>query len=270
MQKLASAATLRTRGDIRDFMLKGSIGSISDILTAHATDKIICPSSNLAALIRSYCLVDEEKTVVVPNGIDLEIFSKRKCEDATTCLKQYGLEEDNYVLFVGRLSVLKGVQYLIEAFRSFSLEHPNVKLAIVGSGDFESNLKRLAHGIRNIVFTGHVSSFKERKVLFENSLFVVVPSLYETFPMVLLEGMACSKAVIASNVGGIPSIIRHGKNGFLSRAGDHEDIAKFIKILYGDKRLRDSMGSLGRELVERNFSVDQMINQTLLVYQSLF
>lgn len=202
MQKLACATTLKTTVGIRDFILKGSIGSISDIFTAHATDKIICPSPNLAALIRSYCFVDEQKALVVPNGIDLEMFSKTKCEDATAFLKQYGLEEDNYVLFVGRLGVLKGVQYLIEAFKSISVERPNVKLVIVGSGNFENHLKCLAHGIRNIVFTGYVGSLKERKTLFENSLLVVVPSLYEAFPMVLLEAMACSKAVIASNVGG--------------------------------------------------------------------
>lgn len=270
MQKLACATTLKTTVGIRDFILKGSIGSISDIFTAHATDKIICPSPNLAALIRSYCFVDEQKALVVPNGIDLEMFSKTKCEDATAFLKQYGLEEDNYVLFVGRLGVLKGVQYLIEAFKSISVERPNVKLVIVGSGNFENHLKCLAHGIRNIVFTGYVGSLKERKTLFENSLLVVVPSLYEAFPMVLLEAMACSKAVIASNVGGIPSLVRHGKSGFLSKAGDPEDLAKFINILYEDKRLRENMGSLGRELVERNFSVDRMIDQTLLVYKSLF
>lgn len=214
--------------------------------------------------------MDEQKALVVPNGIDLEMFSKTKCEDATAFLKQYGLEEDNYVLFVGRLGVLKGVQYLIEAFKSISVERPNVKLVIVGSGNFENHLKCLAHGIRNIVFTGYVGSLKERKTLFENSLLVVVPSLYEAFPMVLLEAMACSKAVIASNVGGIPSLVRHGKSGFLSKAGDPEDLAKFINILYEDKRLRENMGSLGRELVERNFSVDRMIDQTLLVYKSLF
>jgi glycosyltransferase involved in cell wall biosynthesis len=267
--KLASAGTLKTHVDIKDFILKGSVGSIFDIFTAHAADKIICPSPSLATLIKSYCFVDERKTLIIPNGIDLESFKTTKPEDASTYLKEYGLEEGNYVLFVGRLTVLKGVQYAIEAFESISKENPNLKMAIVGKGDFEGSLKNLARGIGNIVFTGYVNSLKVRKTLYENSLLVLVPSLYEALPMVVLEAMACSKAVIASNVGGIPLLVRNGKNGFLVKPADSEEIVRFVNILCEDRKLRENMGVLGREMVEKEFTVDRMVDRTLGVYESL-
>jgi glycosyltransferase involved in cell wall biosynthesis len=268
--KLAGAGTLRTGVDIKDFILKGSMGSIFDILAAHAADKIICPSTSLAGLIKSYCLIDARKIVVIPNGIDMESFSKTKCKDANACLKEYGLDGNNYILFVGRLSVLKGVQYAIEAFKDITTEHPNLKMAIVGKGDFENHLRDLAQGTKNIVFTGHVSSVEIKKTLYENSLFVVLPSLYEALPIVVLEAMACGKAVIASDVGGIPMLIRHGKNGFLTHPGDLKSLEDAIKMLCDDENLRKNMGIFGRELLEKEFTSEKMVDRTLKLYDSLY
>jgi glycosyltransferase involved in cell wall biosynthesis len=213
--------------------------------------------------------VDESKTIVIPNGIDLDLFSKEKCEQKDKSLKQFGLEEGNYILFVGRLGVLKGVQYAIEAFKSISRAHPDLKMAIVGKGDFEGHLKDLTRGLENIVFTGYVDSARVRKTLYQNSLLVVVPSLYEALPMVVLEAMACGKAVVASNVGGIPLLVKNGKNGFLAKPADPKDLEKLMTILYENRELRENMGSSAREFVEKEFSVEQMVDRTLKVYVSL-
>lgn len=267
--KRGHSKTLETATDIRDLILKSPIGSICDVLTAHATDKIICPSLHLARLIRSYCFVDERKIHVIPNGIDLEAIDKIKNYHAGV-LSKYDLERDKYVLFMGRLSVLKGVEYLIKAFSSIKKEYPNLKLIIVGTGDFENYLRNLAHGIEDVVFTGYVDSLADKKLLYENCLAVAVPSLYEGLPMVVLEAMACRKAVIASDVGGIPMLVKHGKNGFLVKPGDSKGFEKFIRILLEDANLRKNMGSFGRRLVEKEFTVDRMVGKTLKVYESLF
>ena len=266
--KLAHSKTLKTPTDIIDLILKNPIGIICDLSNAHATDKIICPSPHLARLIKSYCFVNEEKICVIPNGIDPEAFDKIKEYD-TSILSKYDLERDNYVLFIGRLSSLKGVQCLIEAFRAVKKEYANLKLVIVGTGDFEVYLRNLAYGIEDVVFTGYVDSLAVKKLLYENCLAVAVPSLYEGLPMVVHEAMACRKAVIASDVGGIPLLIRHGKNGFLVKPGDSQSLEKFIRILFEDANLRKNMGSFGRKLVEKEFTVDKMVDETLKVYESL-
>lgn len=266
--KLTHFKTLQTATDIRDLVLKSPVGSMCDIFTAHATDKIICPSHHLTRLIKSYCIVDEHKIHVIPNGIDLEAIDKIKNYD-TGVLSKYDLEKDKYVLFIGRLSVLKGAQYLIEAFKAIKKEYSKLKLVIVGTGDFENYLQNLAYGIDDVVFIGYIDSLAVKKQLYENCLAVAVPSLYEGLPMVVLEAMSCRKAVIASDVGGIPMLIRHGKNGFLVKPGDSKNLEKFIKILLEDANLRKNMGSFGRKLVEKEFTIDKMVGKTLKVYESL-
>jgi len=266
--KRLHSKTLKTATDIRDLILKGSVGSVFDVLTAHSTDKIISPSPHLARLIKSYCLVNKHKIHVIPNGIDLEAFDMVKDYDADF-LNKYDLERDKYVLFIGRLSVLKGVQYLIKAFSTIKKEYSKIKLVIVGRGDFQDYLRNLAQGIDDVVFTGYVDSLADRKLIYENCVAVAVPSLYEGLPMVVLEAMACRKAVIASDVGGIPLLIRHGKNGFLAKPGNPESLEKFIRRLLEDPNLRKNMGCFGRKLVEEEFTVDKMVSKTIRVYKSL-
>ena len=87
--------------------------------------------------------------------------------------------------------------------------------------------------------------------------------------MVILEAMAFKKAVVASDVGGVPLLVKHGKNGFAAKPGDHKSLEKFIRISVEDVSLRETMGSFGRELLEKEFSVDKMVRKTLRVYDTL-
>jgi len=266
--KLADINTLKTVRDIEDLVLKSPVGSVFDVFTAHAADKIICPSPNLAELVKSYCLVDERKVCCIPNGVDFEAFDKID-DDPASILRKYDLKKDNYLLFMGRLSSLKGVQYLIDAFKVIKKDYINMKLVIVGTGDLEGYLKNLSQGIASIVFTGHIDSLNVRTILYRNCASVVVPSIYEGLPTVVLEAMACGKAVVASGVGGIPLLIRHGQNGFLTKPGDSEGLEKFIRVLLENANLRENMGAFGRKFIEEKFSVDRMVCDTLKVYDSL-
>lgn len=267
--KLVNSGMLRTVEDVQHFALKGTVGSVFDVVTAHAVDRIICPSPDMRRLVSSYSFVDFHKTLFVPNGIDIEALSRVNCEKSNAHLAKYGLQGGSFILFMGRLEALKGVQFAIEAFKTISQDHPELKMAIVGRGEYEGDLKSFARGHEKIVFAGHVSSLGIRKMLYENSLFVVVPSLYEILPTVILEAMAFGKAVIASNVGGIPLMVKNGRNGFLTRPGDSGDLARYMRVLYEDSKLREQMGWLGRKMVESGFSVERMVDRTLKVYESL-
>jgi glycosyltransferase involved in cell wall biosynthesis len=184
-------------------------------------------------------------------------------------LREYDLETDGYLLFIGRLSVLKGPQYLVKAFQRIRKDYPKLKLVIVGAGDFENRLRSITKGIGNVVFTGHISSPGIKKILFRNSLLIAVPSLYEALPMVILEAMACGKAIIASRVGDIPILVKHGKNGFLIDPRDDIALESYIRILCDNKKLRKEMGFFSRKLVEEEFNCMKMADRTLEVYSSL-
>lgn len=257
---------LGTVGSISDLAVKNPIGYLCDTLVTRRADRIICPSINLAKALR-YCFVDDKKIRIVPNGISLEEFDEADNNDSF--LDKYGLERESFLLYVGRLKSLKGAQYLIRAFQNVKREDKKLKLVIAGRGEFESYLKKIALGQSDIIFTGHVDSIAIKKSLYQNSLALVVPSRYETFPMVVLEAMTCGRPIIASNVGGIPLLVKHGKNGFLVNPGDIRALETFIKVLRGDPDLGRKMGTNGRRMVEEQFTADKMIDRTLKVYDSL-
>jgi glycosyltransferase involved in cell wall biosynthesis len=258
--------SLRNVEGIRDLLVKNPVGYLSDIVTCHLSDRIIGPCPDLVNLLR-YCFVDEEKVCIIPNGIDPEMFDNTSCDAAF--LDHYALEKDNFVLYMGRLYSLKGIQYLIKAFQNLKKRHKLLKLVIAGTGDFEPYLRKIAQGTEDIIFIGYVNSIMIKKLLYENCLAVVVPSIYETFPMVVLEAMVCSKPVVASNIGGIPSMVKHGRNGFLVKPRDVRGLEISITKLCADPNLSSKMGLLGRKLVEEQFTVDRMVDETLKVYDSL-
>jgi len=255
--------------DIKHLVLKNSVGSLFDVTIVQASDGIICPSPSLARDIVLYCFAHERKIHVIPNGIDLKTFDEIECFNSTL-LNHYDIQKDNFILYVGRLSFLKGVQYLIEAFKIVQNQHPNLKLVIVGTGDFEDQLRKISRNVTGTLFLGHIESVRAKKLLYEASLAAVLPSsAYEVSPMSILESMASSKPVIASDVQGNSFMVQHGKNGFLSKPRDPVNLAKFINVLYEDRALRRRMGMLGRELVEKEFALDRMLSETLKVYDSI-
>jgi len=252
-----------------DLVVKKPLGSIFDITTVRASDKIICPNSSLVRYMMSYCFADEQKIHVIPNGVDLKAFDGIECFDGSL-LSHYNIERENFLLYMGRLVSPKGVQYLIEAFKIVQRQHPNLKLVIVGRGNHEQQLRKIARNTNGVLFLGYVHSIRVKKLLYDASLSVVLPSaMDEVSPMVPLEGMASSKPVIASNVMGNSSMIKHGKNGFLTRPRDPESLAKYINVLCEDRALGKRMGMYGRKLVEKEFTLDKMINETLKTYESL-
>jgi len=258
-----------TPRDIAYLLLKNPIGSIFDFTTTHLSDRIICPSPSLAREVMTYCFIDKKKISVIQNGLDLKTFDETECSDFSL-LNSYGILKDNYLLYVGRLSIIKGVQYLIEAFKIVQKKYPNLKLVIVGSGDFEQSLKKMAYNTKGILFLGYVQSIRIKKLLYDASLFVIVPSsAYEVLPTTILESMASNKPVIASNIEGNSFIVKHGKNGFLSKPRDPINLAETISILYEDSALRTRMGRQGRKLVEKEYTMEKMVNRTLKAYKSM-
>lgn len=139
----------------------------------------------------------------------------------------------------------------------------------MGSGPDERYLRKLASGVDGVVFIGQVDSPATKKLLYGSCMAVVVPSYHETLPTVILEAMACSKPVIATNVGGNSFMIKHGKNGFLVEPADLQSIANFIILLHENSSLNKNLGSFGRKLVEEEFTVEKTVDRTARVYESM-
>jgi glycosyltransferase involved in cell wall biosynthesis len=139
----------------------------------------------------------------------------------------------------------------------------------MGSGPSMPNFKNIALNVGGVIFTGHVNSQNIKRLFYESCLVVVVPSLHDTLPTVILEAMTYGKPVIATNVGGIPIMVKNWKNGFLVPPRDKMSISRFIKILYLNPDLRKKMGASSKELVEKRFSCEKMTTETIELYETL-
>lgn len=118
-----------------------------------------------------------------------------------------------------------------------------------------------------VEFKGKLS-LEETKDIMKNCYCLVLPSLSEGLPRVLMEAQALGKPVIGSRVGGIPELIKGGKNGFLFEAGDSNGLAEKLKILLGNKGLVMEMGRWGRRFVEEKFSNEKYVENYINLINS--
>ena len=155
-----------------------------------------------------------------------------------------------------RLVTDKGIGELIEAFKS--LEHDSAVLKICGDGPEANHFKKLATGVKNIEFLGHVNDVTT--VLAGADIFVH-PTYHEGFGLSLVEAEMCSLPIIASNVGSIPEIVEDGISGILVEPRNSQALAEVMARLIGDAELRSHMGEAGREIFLENFQFDKIVKE---------
>jgi len=201
---------------------------------------------------------------VIYNSIDIERFSSRS--------KSVKKVQSNMVLFTGRLVAEKGVRYIIEAIPRVLSEYPETLFTFIGPGDFSEYwkmLKKKEISESNFSFIGYLKESSDLVDFYRACDIYLAPTLYENLPIRVLEAMACEAPVIASNVCGIPEIIKSGENGLLIPPRSTEDLASTICHLLGDKNLRHKLGCNARRTVEKKFSWDTNIAHMVRVYESI-
>lgn len=201
----------------------------------YESSKVIVCSNSMKEDAKSKYKVPDDKMVVIPNGIDPDKYAEPHLHRDLTRLK-YGVgPSEKLILFVGRLTHQKGCNFLIRSIPYVAKFH-NVRLIIVGDGymrgELESEAFKSGEAWR-IRFTGFLPD-QEVRDLMASSNCMVVPSIYEPFGVVALEGMASKLPVVASNVDGLSEIIRHEENGILVYPKDPSSIAWGISRIFSD------------------------------------
>ena len=168
---------------------------------------------------------------------------------------------------VSRLIHQKGIHILLQAFADCAKNHPSISLVVIGDGPERSNLEDLAEELgldHRLKFLGHRSDVD--KILPHIDIFAL-PTFGEGFGLVLLEAMACSKPVVATDVMSIPEIVQPGKTGFLVPAQDVSALAEALDTLLANPKLWDEFGKAGFQRVKTEFTVERMVRKTAEVYQ---
>lgn len=161
--------------------------------------------------------------------------------------------DDHYILFVGFPFRLKGVDLLIQAFKKLHHDFPGYRLIIMGFNNVDlDDYKRIAEDapieFHQPVFNDAMPDY------FSKCSFLVLPSRSEGLPRVLIEAMAAGKSCVGSRIGGIPEVIDDGVTGLLFENENIAELEAKMRILLGDKALRQRMGDAGRQRVRELFS----------------
>ncbi|MBN2097716.1 MAG: glycosyltransferase family 4 protein [Candidatus Omnitrophica bacterium] len=216
--------------------------------------------------------VDKQKISVVHNGVEIEKFSPQKFsqQEKEGFKKDYGLKTGAPIIgTVARLSSVKGQQYLILAMQRIVEKIPQAQLLLVGDGPEKENLvaqvKEL--GIGNKVFFG-ASTFDTSVPLSIMDVFVL-PSLMEGLGLAIIEAQAMGLPIVASDVGGIYSIVQDGITGLLVEAKDVQGLAEAILKLVTDKQLAQSLSQAGQRQARDKLNLRQMIDGIEQVYKDI-
>jgi glycosyltransferase involved in cell wall biosynthesis len=235
-------------------------------LTLPLVHRIICVSdANRRDLIDEYPAV-AAKTQTVYNGVDPSAFPSQP--DCQKVRQELGIRQGPLLVTIARLTEQKGHCYLLQAFPDLLKTWPQLCCAFVGEGELQDTLQRMAIDLgveRACRFVGVREDIAD--ILAAADLFVL-PSLSEGFPFVLLEALAMGLPVVASRVNGVPELIENHKTGLLVPARDPQALVAAIREVLSDPTAASEMGAAGRSVVQKRFTVDQMVANTTAIFDA--
>lgn len=228
-------------------------------------DAVVAVSKMMKEDILKYFRVDREKVVVIHNGIDLKTWKRKPL--SAELKKRFDIADD-YVLFVGRPTAQKGMEYLVEAADDIPVQ---VVMEAVGADtkEYEDRMMEKVKEKKNIVWIHENLGDKKNVELYSSARVFICPSVYEPFGIINLEAMACETPVVASAVGGIKEVVVPGKTGILVEPGQPAQIASAVNQILQNREKARTMGVNGRKRVEDYFSWESIAGKTKDLYQSL-
>lgn len=232
--------------------------------TLSKASSVIALSPSQYKIVESY---GAKNITIIPNGIDIQDIKFES--DCNEIRKEYGLNKETIILFVGSIIARKGIEYLIDAMKFIN---SNAVLLIVGGTlKGEENYKEKIdkkikeENIKNVIFTGRINKKMLREAYNIADIFVL-PSFAEGLPTVLLEAMAYKKAIVASDIPGNSDLIQNGYNGILFRPKDSNELSNRINELIANPNKRKTLGINAFNSISANYSWDQITRNIEKLY----
>jgi len=210
-----------------------------------------------------------EKFSVIRLGIDLE--SRVGAADEGAELRRaFGIPPERFVVgWIGRMTGIKRVPDVLQAFARLLEVGVDAELVLVGDGPERSTLEERAHSLgimRRTLFTGYQRDIGPYLDLFDALL---LPSANEGTPVVAIEALAARTPVVATRVGGVPDVVREGVDGFLADVGDVDSLAARLADLARDPELGVRFGESGRAHVIPRYRVSRLVDDVDALYREL-
>ena len=237
-------------------------------MTREIPDRIICVSEAVKRTVLERERVDENRIVVIRNGVDP---LPAVTEETAEIREKLGIGEGHLV--VGMVAnfnrAVKGVSLFLDAVPEILRAVPSARFLLLGRGKEEEALrdKALAMGIEHyILFAGYRKDIQRYYALMDVS---ALTSFSEGLSITLLESMSCGIPVVATRVGGNPEVVVDGVTGYLVPPGDIPAFASRTVELLLDKDLRRRMGEAARHRVMRDFRLEDVASRYLALYETL-
>jgi glycosyltransferase involved in cell wall biosynthesis len=258
---------LTAGGTTRDSMLKKLYVYMDETFTYKYYDYIVAVSREIYdKLVKKN--INQEKVVVVENGIDESLYDYDT--DRENNITPFPIDNTNKVFAViGRLFPDKAHRYFIEAFSDIKKAYPRSVALIIGEGPSEEEIRRQIIDLKleDSVFLCGVR--KDMIYVYRNIDYLVLPSLTEGLPYVLLEAMLFKVPVLATDVGGIPNLIINSVTGYLVPPGDVESLKNGMENMLNDPEKVRDMSEEGYKLVKEKYSARRMAENYGRLYDSM-
>ena len=235
-------------------------------------DRVIAISEAVEGYLIKDFGVNRNKIALVYNGIDVKKFLKDFSDKERDELKDsFGLRKDHSIIgTIARFTPDKGHDVLLYALFDILKQKPNVQLVFVGDGKERYKIQDIVERLglsENVIFVK--SQINTVSVFAAMDVFMFAPRRKEGLGLVLLEAMASGRPVVATNVGGVGTIVQDGINGFLVGPSKPELLVEPTIRLLKDKELYKKMSQAGRECVVQKFSINGMADKVDRLYKEI-
>jgi glycosyltransferase involved in cell wall biosynthesis len=240
----------------------------------------------VALAMYRFAYARQRNRVIIQNAEDREYFLKRRIfsESDVRLIRGSGVDPTKFVpvpepesspvvIFASRMLREKGVEDFVNAARHIRAQGGAARFVLVGDPDPGNPHSHSREELETWATEGAVEWWGYREDMnqvFAQAHVVCLPTYYgEGVPKVLIEAAACARPIVTTDIPGCRDIVRHEENGLLVKPRDVMGIVCALERILGDKQLRERMGQRGREIVEREFSLRIVTEQTLSIYSEL-
>jgi glycosyltransferase involved in cell wall biosynthesis len=239
-------------------------------LLARITTRIIAISPRQADELRKYLRVSAEKISVIPLGFDLGRFVGIDTDAARRRFRAAVGARDDQILvtMVGRLTAIKNHTLALRALAALDGKAANVLLVLVGGGEDEARLRALAETLGIATRVQFAGWWRDLEAVYYGSDIVALTSDNEGTPVCLIEALACGRAVVATNVGGVADVLADGRFGVLVPPGRLEPFAAALRRL-ADPAERAKYEGVGRSATLARYDVSRLVSDIEALYDEL-
>ena len=237
---------------------------VGDLLLRRADRIVAVSAARKAGLTAQGCAA--AKVAMVHNAVTMPSAG----DDVTAVRRELGVRDDRpLIAVVGRLSPEKGCTYFVDAMADVVRALPGVQALVIGEGQEDERLRAQAASLGLGDAVRFIGYRRDLDRVYPAIDLLVLPSLSEGLPNVVLEAMAHARAVVATRVGGVPEVVDDGVSGVLVPPADAPALARAIVTVLRDTRARAAMGEVGRARIVRDFSVAARTARLLALYATL-